>query len=366
MADANGWSLGWTTNGTGDGVSGGYTQAKFTDWMEAIILQTTTTQGVLRNYGNELAVTSSGGSASPVSVDEGGAFVKGFFYRNAAAGTMGIPTPAAATRVDRIVLQADWGSQVVRFRRVAGTEGAGTPDLTQTDGTKWEIPLATVSITTGGVATVTDGRIWARYNTTVGSDQLASNAVTTVKIVDAQVTTAKIADANVTTAKIEDEAVTAAKIDNRTRYVFVPATGGENSADESRPPGTLGVYLPNGAGTAGDRTASGFFAVPSDYVSGFGAVGALYSSEVSTGSAYVPFSVSYLGAGGWTTGTYPATLKIDLDGVGGYATDSVALSGVAANIQLKFDLRRDSDNAGDTSTSGIYCHGFRFWYVADS
>ena len=47
---------------------------------------------------------------------------------------------------------------------------------------------------------------------TVATGMLGANAVTTVKITDANITTAKIADANVTTAKIADNAVTLAKL----------------------------------------------------------------------------------------------------------------------------------------------------------
>jgi len=46
----------------------------------------------------------------------------------------------------------------------------------------------------------------------IDANELASDAVTTVKILDANVTTAKIADSNVTTAKIADSNVTTAKI----------------------------------------------------------------------------------------------------------------------------------------------------------
>ena len=46
----------------------------------------------------------------------------------------------------------------------------------------------------------------------VGASNLASDSVTTVKILNANVTTAKIADANVTTAKILDANVTAGKL----------------------------------------------------------------------------------------------------------------------------------------------------------
>jgi hypothetical protein len=46
----------------------------------------------------------------------------------------------------------------------------------------------------------------------VGASQLASDAVTTAKILDSNITTAKILDSNITTAKIADNAVTSAKL----------------------------------------------------------------------------------------------------------------------------------------------------------
>jgi hypothetical protein len=152
------WSLGWSTNGTGDGIASGYTQAKFTEMLEAWFHHDDTEDGIFPAMGSALAVSASGGTASPVTIQAGAAQVKGFFYRNDAAGTKNIPTPAGNTRIDQIVLRADWGSQTVRFERVAGAEGGGTPALTQTDNTTWEIPLATTSTTTGGVVTVADVR----------------------------------------------------------------------------------------------------------------------------------------------------------------------------------------------------------------
>ena len=52
---------------------------------------------------------------------------------------------------------------------------------------------------------------------------LASNAVTTAKILDSNVTTNKIADLNVTTGKIADSAVTLAKLDTAALYAIMPA-----------------------------------------------------------------------------------------------------------------------------------------------
>jgi hypothetical protein len=86
----------------------------------------------------------------------------------------------------------------------------------------WEIPLAEASITTGGVITVTDTRVFCHHTTAVETAMIEDGAVTTaklrydavstIKIVDSAVTSAKIADGSVTTAKIFDGDVTAAKI----------------------------------------------------------------------------------------------------------------------------------------------------------
>lgn len=71
--------------------------------------------------------------------------------------------------------------------------------------------LAANAVTTAKItdANVTTSKI-ADLNVTTG--KLADNAVTTVKITDANITTAKIADANVTTAKIADLNVTTGKL----------------------------------------------------------------------------------------------------------------------------------------------------------
>jgi len=64
-----------------------------------------------------------------------------------------------------------------------------------------------------------DGYIWSLSADTIGSasvtaSEIASNAVTTAKILDANVTAAKIASDAVTTVKILDENVTTGKLAN--------------------------------------------------------------------------------------------------------------------------------------------------------
>lgn len=115
----------------------------------------TNLSAVFRAELNELAVT---GTATPVSVNTGRAITWGAWYENDVATTVAIPTPAALTRIDRIVLRKDWVAQTVRVTRIAGTEGGAAPALVQSAGTTWDQPLAQVSITTGGVITVTDQR----------------------------------------------------------------------------------------------------------------------------------------------------------------------------------------------------------------
>ena len=111
--------------------------------------------GVMPGDGDELAVS---GTSSPVSVGTGGAWVNGKYYRNSAALDIAVATPVASTRIDRIVLRADYTAQTVRAVRLAGSEGGAAPALTQSDGVTWEISLAQVSITTAGVITVTSER----------------------------------------------------------------------------------------------------------------------------------------------------------------------------------------------------------------
>jgi hypothetical protein len=172
-------SMLWTTNNTGDGPTAGYTQTQLFQMMRSFA-RTANLGGVFPDVLNELAVT---GTATPVAVNTGQAICYGIPYFNSAAVNVAIATPASLTRVDRIVLRASWAAQTVRITRIAGTEGAGTPAMTQSAGTTWDIPLATVSITTGGVITVTDAREWANGigDNAADNTKLAQAAADTMK-----------------------------------------------------------------------------------------------------------------------------------------------------------------------------------------
>lgn len=143
---------------------------------------TTNKGGVLRGLttfrGSATGKLTASGTGSPVAVSTGIGMVYGSWYWNDASINMTVPTPAGATRYDRIVLRKDWVLQTVILVRIQGAEGAGVPPAlgagtakdtanvaiatnttyTQTFGTCWDYTLYTLQITTGGVITLTDVR----------------------------------------------------------------------------------------------------------------------------------------------------------------------------------------------------------------
>lgn len=143
----------WAGITTGD--AGPYTDQHWSDIWEAMFGRKSANMGVLKNVPSELIVTNT---SSPVGVAAGAAIVNGTWYESTAGESITVPTPGASTRIDRIVLRKSWAAQTVRLTRIAGVEGGAAPALVQVDGTTWDIPLANVSITTGGVITVIDTR----------------------------------------------------------------------------------------------------------------------------------------------------------------------------------------------------------------
>ena len=149
----------WNGTATGDASIAPYDSS--TEWaaywraLSTADAVPTNLGGVIAGALNELAVT---GTATPVSVASGRALAHGTWYESSAAVTVAIPTPGAATRIDRIVLRKDWAAQTVRITRIAGVEGGGAPALVQIAATTWDTPLAQASITIGAVITVTDER----------------------------------------------------------------------------------------------------------------------------------------------------------------------------------------------------------------
>lgn len=186
-------------------------------------------EGVCKGLSiGELEVT---GIATPLSVDPGAGICYGL-YINDAVKTLAITIPAVGTTGGRVVLQTNWagtgGAPLEARTRLAVKYSAdgnpAIPALTQAFGTTWEVSLATFTVTTGGVITVTDDRTFRRSTAMVGTNELdnlavihakiGGDAVWTNNISDGQVTTLKIAALNVTSDKIGANAVIAGKLAN--------------------------------------------------------------------------------------------------------------------------------------------------------
>lgn len=171
-------SIFWTTGATGDGATA-YTQAEVIAWMRAMFISDLTAKGIF-TYGNELEVTKGGG-ARELDVADGAALVAGFFYTNSATVTKTLTHPTIGTTGWRLVLRADWAAQTVRITLIESSDGvAAVPAMTQTDGTTYDIPLASGTITTGDVVAITDARSYITPNVRVANGNIRQSAALSV------------------------------------------------------------------------------------------------------------------------------------------------------------------------------------------
>jgi hypothetical protein len=152
----------WDGLVTGDAVLAPYATTVWNDLVwETLFQRDSTEQSVLEDYLNELVVSGVSGG---VKVATGAALVNGTLYENTVALSLAIETPSSDPRIDRIVLRKTWVDQKIRLAVLQGTEAASptAPTLTQSEGDTWEVSLAQVRITIGGVITVTDERLFSR------------------------------------------------------------------------------------------------------------------------------------------------------------------------------------------------------------
>lgn len=198
-------SLLWTTDAAtpeGD-QQASYTQAQLAI-LHKIIAACSGYQGVAPGFLNELACTGAG--ANTVAVATGGAMVDGIAYLNDASQNVNIPSAVGGgnTRIDRIVLRADWAGFNVSVHRIAGTDAGSptAPAITQTPGTTYDIQLCQVLVNTAGAVTVTDERVWAAGN----ANSLLAGAVTAGKIATGGVSA---------TAQLANDIVDDTKVGNR-------------------------------------------------------------------------------------------------------------------------------------------------------
>ena len=359
-------SILWTTNGTGDGEATGYTQSELIAWMRQSFISDNTNEGVCKNWDNELEVT---GVATPISVDTGAAYVYGFPYWNiVGAVNVAVPSPTVATRIDYIVLRADWTAQTVRAARVEGVEGAGVPPaLTQTDGVTWEIPLATISTTTLGVITVTDAREFLHpnieveagmFNADVAGDGLTlSGGALAVNVDDATI------EIDTDALQVKAGGLDNTHLANRTRTFLVQAVECFNFTDTSYEDGHWrGWEFVDGK----QCECYGFFRVPPDFSASL-TINPVFESA-SAGDARVDLHWNF-GANGENYMTHASNTGVEDKTIVANQLSQMTAAGAPAAAalgdyaQLKFT--RYGAHANDTVGDTVYFVGFLVSYTAD-
>ena len=105
-------SMFWPTTGTGDGVSGGYTDVRLRD-----IWRATLGDGILQ-YQNRLDCTGIG--TSTLTIATGAAMVKGYLYENNTTATISTSTLGSQT-YSLYIIANESGSALTVSRSVAGT-----------------------------------------------------------------------------------------------------------------------------------------------------------------------------------------------------------------------------------------------------
>lgn len=203
-------SILWTTGATGDGATT-YVQAEVIRWQRQFLIGADN-EGVAKDYLNEMVTT---GTSSPVATNTGAASVHGFPYWNTTSVDTAIPTPSGNTRIDRLVLRANWSAQTIRITRIAGTEGTGNPpSIVQTDGTTWDVPLCQASITTGGVITLTDEREFLHPNIGVNTAMLDDDAVTLANMAAESVDSPQYVDGSIDRVHLAADIIDGTKIED--------------------------------------------------------------------------------------------------------------------------------------------------------
>lgn len=123
--------------------------------------------GVAPGLRSEYAVSING---SDLRTAPGNAVVNGTVAESDANVDKTPAVPVVGTTGLRIVLRKGWTAQTVTVELLTNTDGtAAAPAVTQTDGTTWEISLATAEITTGGtIQNLIDTRTWLTPGPTFG------------------------------------------------------------------------------------------------------------------------------------------------------------------------------------------------------
>jgi len=329
-------SIFWANEGVGDGPLIGYSQDELTKWQRMLHNQDPTTEGVALNYLGGLLVTTPG--ADTLRVASGGGVVYGFPYRSTGDIDHTLVNPTLGATGWRVVLRTDWEARTVRSALLQSADGVATiPTLTQTADSVWEIALSQGTVDNFGAVTID-----ADERTSLGS---GGRWV-------------------VNTANIADDAVTSDKTANRTRKLFIPATGMYHTA-VLEANGVSRVYTAGWRmGDAVLRAIVGNAIIPNDFASG-AVVEAIVSYGQATGNYYMQASTDYGSVGeNWNTHSaafagvlVPLTIN-ELTPIA-----SMTLTDAVVGDYVHLWLEHDSTQAGNTGTV-CYLAGWTLTYTA--
>ena len=163
-------SMFWPTTGTGDGVSGGYTDARLkTIWKAAL------GNGVLQ-YQNNLNATGTG--TSTLAINTGAAIVEGYLYENDSSASIATTSLGSATYGLYVIANED-ASALAVSRSVAGTTVAAKSTrlaLNSTTPAQPNIKIATVVTSGGSITSITaeNNRFAQNRAAPTGTGSLAS------------------------------------------------------------------------------------------------------------------------------------------------------------------------------------------------
>lgn len=116
--------------------------------------------GVIFGYANEYQVYADS-SGKQVKVKTGAVWIKGGYAYDTGENTIALASNASGNpRIDVIAAEIDWVNNIMGIVAITGTPGVtpSAPALTQTDGTKWQIKLAQVTVA-NGYTTVASGDV---------------------------------------------------------------------------------------------------------------------------------------------------------------------------------------------------------------
>jgi len=349
--------------------------------------------------------------------------VDGKWYVNDANLDVNIPSAVGAgnTRIDRIVLRANWAGYEVAVTRIAGTDAASPtwPAITQISGTTYDILLCRVLVTTAGVVTVTDERVWALPGAQAALSVLgrASNSAGKVASIAAAsdgwalrrsgifLSFGQLSGLGIANDAIDSQHYAAGSIDGEhiandaidSQHYATGSIDGEhiandaidsqhyaagsidlehmsaNSVDATKivnrtrtdfvpaitpNPEAAGCVLPDSASTS----AYGYWQVPADYVSSMVVKALVIAAALASGNIYAKNDV--------VIETSLATSNYGAEAVtsGGYAkvrTVTIVGSPSAGDgVYMKFT--RDATHANDTVNAVCVILGWQVSYTADS